>query len=474
MVIDLGSEIANLGDAIGLSRISEFGNELSDISELVDKIIPQVEKLYDEFSSAGIEIKKITGTTKKGKEYTKGFESNTKWKDLSDSAKLGIASIVASVASYAISKVADMIANAREQQLLLNEATLKYRDAMLEVRRSSYEGIFGTEELGLAAENAKILAEAQQKYADSLDQFENNKKLRRKKYNQDSIAFKKMSVSEVLGDIAKFQGWELYRENGELNMQMLIAYYDAYSEHLTNKQRDTVDALIESYNAQNDAAAQSAEYMTSVFSNAADTIANDMVNAFIESGDAAIDMRSLVSDVASNMASDLIKSLYIMPILTDYAEELKAISSDTSLSADEKTVRALSAFQTAVDEIEGNKNAINETLENLEEYFLREEEGTSSLGEGIKGITEDQANLLASYLNAIRADVSYSKAIWERMDANLQRLADMFASSPTLMEYQAQIAANTYDTAQATQAILGELRSVMTSDGGDTAIRIYS
>jgi hypothetical protein len=60
------------------------------------------------------------------------------------------------------------------------------------------------------------------------------------------------------------------------------------------------------------------------------------------------------------------------------------------------------------------------------------------------------------------------------MDANLQRIADMFASSPTLMEYQAQIAANTFDTAQATQAILGELRSVMTSDGGDTAIRIYS
>jgi hypothetical protein len=103
-----------------------------------------------------------------------------------------------------------------------------------------------------------------------------------------------------------------------------------------------------------------------------------------------------------------------------------------------------------------------------------ESTGTTDLGDGIKGITEDTANLLASYLNAIRADVSYSKTLWMRMDANIQRLADMFVSSPTLMEYQAQIAANTYNTAQATQSILADLRSVITSDSGDTAIRVYS
>ena len=60
------------------------------------------------------------------------------------------------------------------------------------------------------------------------------------------------------------------------------------------------------------------------------------------------------------------------------------------------------------------------------------------------------------------------------MDANLQKIADMLTSSPTLMEYQAQIAANTHDTAMASQAILSELRSVITTDSGDTAIRVNS
>jgi hypothetical protein len=60
------------------------------------------------------------------------------------------------------------------------------------------------------------------------------------------------------------------------------------------------------------------------------------------------------------------------------------------------------------------------------------------------------------------------------MDANLQRIAEMFFSSPTLMEYQAQIAANTYDTAIATQGILARLNGVIgIGDDGD-AIKIIS
>jgi hypothetical protein len=116
---------------------------------------------------------------------------------------------------------------------------------------------------------------------------------------------------------------------------------------------------------------------------------------------------------------------------------------------------------------------LQDFLESMEPYFEMGEGSTKDLGEGIKGITEDQANLLASYLNAIRADVSYSKTLWERMDVNLQRIADMFVSSPTLMEYQAQIAANTFNTAQATQAILSELRGVVTTDSGPSSIRVY-
>ena len=134
-------------------------------------------------------------------------------------------------------------------------------------------------------------------------------------------------------------------------------------------------------------------------------------------------------------------------------------------------------FSEMSGEIEGMGQWLNPLFEHLQDIGIisdSAESGTSDLGEGIKGITEDQANLLASYLNAIRADVSYSKTLWVKMDANLQRIADMFTSSPTLMEYQAQIAANTYNTAVATQAILDRLVDVIGIGNDGSAIRVIS
>ena len=425
----LGSSIQGLGDAIGASGIAEFGKSLSQTADLASDLM-------------------------------EAFK-----------AKDTIA-IISNFVSAFISTVSDTFSAAYERQLKLNEATLEYAEIMRGIRREAYSGVFGTDEMALAAENQQILADAQKDYNDAMSKFQNE---RSSLYNKRDVSVQwNKTVEELLSDFARADGWELYRENGELNLDAMKAYYDSYVDDLTDYQKGMIDNLITSYDAMNDAAAQSAEYMTSLFSSAADTIADKMVGAFLESGSAAVDLKDVVSDVASQMATDLIKTLYIMPILNQYAEQLQAIAANNQLSADEKTAAALGVLQTGVEQIKDNEDAINETLEKLDEFFARGEEGTTDLGEGIKGITEDQANLLASYLNAIRADVSFSKTLWIRMDDNLQKIANMLTSSPTLMEYQAQIAANTYDTAMASQAILSELRSVISTDSGDTAIRVQS
>lgn len=87
---------------------------------------------------------------------------------------------------------------------------------------------------------------------------------------------------------------------------------------------------------------------------------------------------------------------------------------------------------------------------------------SGSLGSGIKSITEDTANLLASYINAIRADVSYIRVMEEK---GWGQIAVIGESVPTLAEYMSQVAANTFDTAQNTQRILSEMQSVIGPPG---------
>lgn len=462
-ISDLADEIANLGSEMENTHLEQFANGLKKTADLASEMLPKMKELSDTL----LEIEDA-----KEKNKTLNDDEKIDISGLVESAKGGAAGIIAGIVGYLYSSISEIITSATERQRLLNDATSEYRDILFDIRRESHTSIFGIDELALAAENMKILSEANNEYLDILSKIDDRKF---QKNGKGGAFYSNTSVREILEDISKSQGWDLYLANGELNIAALEAYYDAYSDRLSRKQRNLVSQLIDAGNAYQDAATQQAEYLTSIFSKAADTIADGMVAAFIESGEAAYDMRDVVSNVASTMASDLIKSLYIMPILTDYAEDLKRITEDESLTADQKTELALSIFQQAVNEIEGNKDAINATLEKLDEYFAHpEDEQETSLSQGIKGITEDQANLLASYLNAIRADVAFSKTLWVRMDANLQRIADMFTSSPTLMEYQAQIAANTYNTATYTQAILARLSSVIGIGNDGEGVRVIS
>ena len=427
-ISDLGGEIESLGEALGNGLLSVLGKEMSDLA-------------------------------KSASDFYEALKADN------------MIAMIASVTSYVVSEITDIVNASYDRWVVLNDAANEYRETMNDIRRESYTGLFGTDALGLSEENAKILAETQAEYDKLLAKVQKNKW-----QSFGGSFFRKDSVENVLADFFEKEGMSLYDAEGGLNLTALEAYFDAYADRLTKKQRKLVEDLIAQGNALDDAALQQAEYLTSLFDSVADNIATGMLDAFIESGDAAIDMGNIISDVSKQMVADLIKSVYLMPILDSYRKEFAAIDANTALDPTERTEQQLAVLDNALQQISGQSDNITATIERFEDYLRagEGEEGTTDLGQGIKGITEDQANLLASYLNAIRADVAYSKTLWARMDANLQRIADMFTSSPTLMEYQAQIAANTYNTAMATQQILAELRSVVTTDSGDTAIRVYS
>ena len=260
-------------------------------------------------------------------------------------------------------------------------------------------------------------------------------------------------------------------EEGMLKGEELRAWMKENGEHISQDNKDMLNQMLNDYDLYTQAVEDATAYLSNVFGNVADDMADAFIEAFKASGEAALDYADIMDDVATEIARSVIKSMLIDEIFSP--EKIKEISS-LLLAGDQ--AGALSIVDKAMMSAQELTPRIQAFLESLEPYFNMGEDDRNNLASGIKGITEDTANLLASYLNAIRADVSYSKTLWERMDATTQQIATMLAgfSAPTLIDYQKKIEANTYNTAMATQSILSELRSVITSEGGNTAIRTYA
>lgn len=257
---------------------------------------------------------------------------------------------------------------------------------------------------------------------------------------------------------------------GMFNVETLKSIKETYTD-LDSSSKEMLDKLITNAQIYEDAITEMAAYMTDIFGQCADQMANSFIESFKASGQAALEYGDIMDDVATSIAQSVIKAA----ILENVFDEEEAKEAAARLASGD-VAGAMGIVDEAMKSAEALTPSIQKLLESLQPYFEMGGEYGNTLGDGIKGITEDTANLLASYLNAIRADVSISKGIWQSIASSTGHVATALSgfSAPTLMEYQAQIAANTANSALATQEILNTLGTLLTSEGGNTALRVYS
>lgn len=114
-----------------------------------------------------------------------------------------------------------------------------------------------------------------------------------------------------------------------------------------------------------------------------------------------------------------------------------------ALGKDGYIYNGMEASKVLFDQMESIAEKSNNTLLN---------NGSSSTSSSIKGITEQTADILASYLNAIRADVSVLRQLQGGKATEYMDSMSLMAQSQ--VQYQSQIAANTLRNAEAAEKIV--------------------
>lgn len=191
----------------------------------------------------------------------------------------------------------------------------------------------------------------------------------------------------------------------------------------------------------------------------ASQIGDALVDAFARGEDAAEAFNKTVADIMRSVVSKVISVGIIEPMMKDlqtwlFGEDGKsgAFGKDFELQDDElvELGKRLQNMRGSVEDAKELYDKINELTGGM---LDDEEKSKSGLSAGIQSVTEDTADLLASYLNAIRADVSeQTHVLWPRLLDDVLPQMNVIAESQ--LRVQTQIAENTMRNALAAEAIV--------------------
>lgn len=199
-----------------------------------------------------------------------------------------------------------------------------------------------------------------------------------------------------------------------------------------------------------------------------DQISEALVNAFANGEDAAKAFDDTVADIMRNVIKEMISLNVIKPAmdkLRDYLFGDKGIFTDSSAGGTNLTEQEAAGLMQQLGSLRGTISDSKKIWDYLNAaakkmgISLEETNASNTLSKGIQGnITEETANILASYINGIRADVSVKRALLEKWGNEILPKYNVIAEQQ-LTQLRA-IANNTLRSAQNTEANVALVQEV--------------
>lgn len=328
----------------------------------------------------------------------------------------------------------------------------------VKIAGEEFNTIFGEDVLGALQADSEAISEITNELRGASKEVANMKIATNK-------GFFGMGIKQTtLKDLAP----QLFKADGSVNYDYLDEFMEAYGDKLDDSQKTLLENLKTTYEQYTEAMADTTEYLKNIFSDTASTIAERMLESFALTGNAATELGDLVSGVAKQMAKDLIQSLLVDQYLTPAMDRIKALYNPQDKAYEDNSVlrtqKAIIAMQEAINAAGQAVPEVNKLLESIEAMGVDLNADSENASQVLSGLTEDQQNLLVSYINAIRADVSMNKGILTSIMNSVGTINNNIA---TAIVVWTQIEANTHRSADGVDKIIGFFESVMGPyDGG--------
>ena len=319
--------------------------------------------------------------------------------------------------------------------------------------------IFGDNQLRQISNAANVLGEAQKSMAANAKNFSGNLKLKNSFWS-----FNKWKP-QSLATLAESIGRDLYDSYGNLNAETLQEILKTYT-NLGTAEKGWIQQAINDSEAYTEAMEKLDGVMGSIVGGIVSDAASQIVDQWAKAGDAALDYADILDDVTRAYAKMITESLLLDTIFDeDFKNQMRSLFKEGDYDG------VMDMVLGGLQRIQETAPQIAEVLEPLRPYLKPgSSDSSDTLKSGIsKELVEGNSTLIASYLNAMRADVSVMRTL---QSAGWQNVSIIREYVPTYAEHLAGIEANTFNIAQTTQTMLARVQSVITqSTSGGSAIR---
>lgn len=225
----------------------------------------------------------------------------------------GIAAAIGTVTDKIIDAFTSVaVANAKYKKFL-EDFRRELELLNLTIKDSDFENAFGTDEYGKFVSAYDKMTEALQKFAGASKDLK-GLDIKTKDYSWWANLFGKKDQYQG------FDEFDVFDENGLLDVDKARAFLDA-STQLTDAQREEIENAIELREAYDELVQITSSFVESLTGKVASSLADEMVQNFIDTGSAIVDADKYLNDFNKNLAKSIIQSTLLQQVFTDDAKD---------------------------------------------------------------------------------------------------------------------------------------------------------
>lgn len=490
----IGGFIGGLGKAADYAKKSAEFNELASKAtgkqkqDLLDAAHAAESKAWSNFASSMANASdSVVNIASKFKEIGK----STNNKHLEESAKEleRVFNVVSSTANGAATggwigaavgfvtsladSLVDMWAEAEINAYKAKRAVIEFNREMIKmdltVDENKYKSIFGEDTFNKGKDAWDKYLKSYLRYAKVLGGA-----------TRDEFLKQYYSFSELAGDHRaihwgdEHSTWanEIFGEDGRLDIDRAKAALSSFSEQMTDSEKDWLNDAIAAGEKWEEAKGIIDDIVSEWFGTWGEDMTDVVFDSIMKGADAWEQFEKIGAESILNLGKTMMNSLVFQSYFKQFEGEMEhAWGADNTA----ETLLEISSrvFEGLPKVLEQATDWGKQWIETAKEYGFNltklTEATTSTMTSGIKGITETQADLLASYINGIRADVSVTRSIIESMDlpslnavasSQLAQLNMIAANTAAIMESNASLDENVRDLRESFNSVMNGTRKL--------------